>query len=152
MFERYTGQARRVVGQARAQARALNHGQVGTVHILLGLICEREGPRPARLHRWESARAKCARRPGRCPAAGSASRGRGAFLTPRRAKTVLEQSTHWAPRLGDNHVGTGHILPALTEEAEGGAARVLARLGADPEGIRRHVMRGVHARRKRACG
>ena len=37
---------------------------------------------------------------------------------------------------------------ALTEHAEGGAADVLARLGADPMSIRRQVMLRMQAERK----
>ena len=38
MFERFTEPARLVVGQAQVAARELRHDQVGTEHILLGLV------------------------------------------------------------------------------------------------------------------
>jgi len=41
--------------------------------------------------------------------------------------------------LNHNHIGTEHILLALTEDALGGAAEVLARFGTDPTNIRRQV-------------
>jgi ATP-dependent Clp protease ATP-binding subunit ClpC len=65
---------------------------------------------------------------------------------------VLELSLREAVRLGDNHIGTEHILLALTEEAEGGAAEVLARFGADPLSIRRQVVLQVQAGRKQPSG
>ena len=43
MFERFTNRARRVVVPAREEARLLNHNYIGTEHIRLGLIREREG-------------------------------------------------------------------------------------------------------------
>ena len=43
MFERFTDRARRVVVLAQEEARILNHNYIGTEHILLGLIREREG-------------------------------------------------------------------------------------------------------------
>src|SRR6266511_3672749 len=43
MFERFTERARRVVVLAQEEARMLNHGYIGTEHILLGLIHEGEG-------------------------------------------------------------------------------------------------------------
>src|SRR6266511_1101384 len=43
MFERFTERARRVVVLAQEEARMLNHGYIGTEHILLGLIREGEG-------------------------------------------------------------------------------------------------------------
>ena len=43
MFERFTNRARRVLVLAQEEARLLNHSFIGTEHILLGLIHEREG-------------------------------------------------------------------------------------------------------------
>ena len=43
MFERFTEPSRRVVVLAQEEARMLDHNYIGTEHILLGLIHEREG-------------------------------------------------------------------------------------------------------------
>jgi ATP-dependent Clp protease ATP-binding subunit ClpC len=43
VFERFTDRARRVVVLAQEEARALNHDYVGTEHILLGLLDEKDG-------------------------------------------------------------------------------------------------------------
>jgi ATP-dependent Clp protease ATP-binding subunit ClpC len=43
MFERFSDRARRVVARAREEASALNHNDVGTGHILLGLLREGGG-------------------------------------------------------------------------------------------------------------
>src|SRR5207342_2031971 len=43
MFERFTDRARRVVVLAQEEARMLNHNYIGTEHILLGLVRERDG-------------------------------------------------------------------------------------------------------------
>src|ERR1017187_2726105 len=43
MFERFTDRARRVVVLAQEEARLLDHGYIGTEHLLLGLIHEGEG-------------------------------------------------------------------------------------------------------------
>ena len=43
MLERFTDRARRVVVLAQEEARMLNHNYIGTEHILLGLIRERDG-------------------------------------------------------------------------------------------------------------
>jgi ATP-dependent Clp protease ATP-binding subunit ClpA len=43
MFERFTDRARRVVALAQEEARMLDHGYVGTEHILLGLLREGDG-------------------------------------------------------------------------------------------------------------
>src|SRR5438477_12209526 len=43
MFERFTDRARRVVVLAQEEARTLDHGYIGTEHLLLGLIREGGG-------------------------------------------------------------------------------------------------------------
>lgn len=42
MFERFTDRARRAVVLAQENARLLNHGYIGTEHLLLGLSREGE--------------------------------------------------------------------------------------------------------------
>jgi ATP-dependent Clp protease ATP-binding subunit ClpC len=49
-----------------------------------------------------------------------------------RAANVLELSLRAALRLGDNHVGTEHILLALMDEPGAAGGEVLVRLGGDP--------------------
>jgi ATP-dependent Clp protease ATP-binding subunit ClpA len=48
MFERFTDEARSVVVRATRHADALQHGWIGTEHLLLGLLDDAAG-RPARL-------------------------------------------------------------------------------------------------------
>ena len=43
MLERFTDRARRAVVLAQEEARMLGHNYIGTEHILLGLIRERDG-------------------------------------------------------------------------------------------------------------
>ena len=43
MFERFTERARKVVVKAQDEARFLKQNYIGTEHILLGLIDEKEG-------------------------------------------------------------------------------------------------------------
>jgi ATP-dependent Clp protease ATP-binding subunit ClpC len=42
MFERFTDRARTVIVLARDEARELNHDRVGTEHLLLGLLGQRD--------------------------------------------------------------------------------------------------------------
>src|ERR1700754_592109 len=43
MFERFTTAARTVVIDAREEARAMGHSPIGTEHILLAMLDDREG-------------------------------------------------------------------------------------------------------------
>ena len=53
MFERFTKEARTAVLAARREAAALEHGYIGTEHLLLGLLDDSEGPAARVLDRFE---------------------------------------------------------------------------------------------------
>jgi hypothetical protein len=139
MFERFTDRARRVVVLAQDEARALQHNYIGTEHILLGLLAEREGVAARVLERIgisaDAVREKVTSIIGE---GGSVPTGHIPF-TP-RAKKVLELSLREALQLGHNYIGTEHILLGLVREGEGVAAQVLVNLGAELSSVRLAVV------------
>ena len=139
MFERFTDRARRVLVLAQEEARLLNHGFIGTEHILLGLIHEGEGVAAKALEALDiSLEAVRARVDETIGPASSTPTGSPPF-TP-RAKKVLELSLREALQLGHNYIGTEHILLGLLREGEGVAAQVLVSLGADLNRVRQQVI------------
>ena len=140
MFERFTDRGRRVVVLAQEEARLLNHNYIGTEHILLGLIHEREGVAARALVglgiSLEAVRQQVEEVVGQ---GQSAPTGHIPF-TP-RAKKVLELSLREALNLGHNYIGTEHILLGLIREGEGVAAQVLVKLGADLSRVRQEVVK-----------
>ncbi len=139
MFERFTDRARRVVVLAQEEARMLNHGYIGTEHLLLGLIHEGEGVAAKALEAMgfslDAVRQQVEAIIGRGPEPAS---GHIPF-TP-RAKRVLELSLRESGQLGHNYIGTEHILLGLLREGEGVAAQVLVKLGADLNRVRQQVI------------
>ena len=139
MFERFTDRARRVVVFAEEEARILHHGEIGTEHLLLGLIREREGVAASALESLgislEAVRSQVEEIIGQ----GRSSPSGHLPFTP-RAKNVLELSLREALQLGHNYIGTEHILLGLIREGEGVAAQVLVNLGADLPRVRRQVV------------
>jgi ATP-dependent Clp protease ATP-binding subunit ClpA len=139
VFERFTDRARRVVVLAQEEARMLNHGYIGTEHILLGLIQENDGVAAKALESLgvslEAVRSQVEEIIGQGQAAPT---GHIPF-TP-RAKKVLELSLREALQLGHNYIGTEHILLGLIREGEGVAAQVLQKLGADLNRVRQAVL------------
>jgi ATP-dependent Clp protease ATP-binding subunit ClpC len=139
MFERFSERARQVVVFAQEEARALKHNYIGTEHILLGLLCERDGVGARVLESvgvsLEPARAQVV---GIVGVGEEATAGQIPF-TP-RAKKVLELALREALGLGHNYIGTEHILLALARSYEGVAARVLLDFEASPEKIRNAVI------------
>jgi ATP-dependent Clp protease ATP-binding subunit ClpA len=146
MFERFTDRARRVVVLAQEEARMLNHNHIGTEHILLGLIQEREGVAAEALESLgislDAARQQVEEAVGRSQEAPS-----GHIPFTSRAKKVLELSLREALQLGHDYIGTEHILLGLIKEGDGVAARVLVRLGADLNRVRPQVIELIAGRR-----
>jgi ATP-dependent Clp protease ATP-binding subunit ClpA len=143
MFERFTGQARRVMDLAQDEARMLGHNYIGTEHLLLGLIGEGEGVAAQALESLgvglNAARQQVEEAVGR----GQHAAPEPIPLTP-RAKKVLELSLREALQLGHHYIGTEHILLGLIREGDGVAARVLAGLGADLNRVRQQVLQLLH--------
>jgi ATP-dependent Clp protease ATP-binding subunit ClpA len=139
MFERFTDRARRVVVLALEEARRLNHDDLGTEHLLLGLTREGQGVAAEALEslgiRLEAIRSQVEEVIGRGQRAPT---GHIPF-TP-RAKKVLELSLREAKQLGHDYVGTEHLLLGLVREGEGVAAQVLVKLGAELSRVRQQVI------------
>jgi hypothetical protein len=139
MFERFTDRARRVVVLAQEEARHLNHSHIGTEHILLGLIHEKQGVAAIALTELgislEGARAQVIEIAGQ----GDEQPTSHIPFTP-RAKKVLELSLREALQLGHNYIGTEHILLGLIREGEGVAAQVLKSQGASLDRVRQQVV------------
>jgi len=142
MFERFTDQARRVVVQAQEEARTLGHNYIGTEHVLLGLLIEREGLAAQALSTLgislDTAREQVAEIAG----AGTGQQSGHIPFTP-RTKKVLELSLREAQRLGHDHIGTEHILLGLVREADGVGAQILVRQGASLDRVQEQVLATV---------
>jgi len=139
MFERFTDRARRVVVLAQEEARGLNHPYIGTEHILLGLIQEREGVGAQALINngvsLEVARDQVREVIGQ----GTGAPPDHIPFTP-RAKKVLELSLREALQLGHDYIGTEHIVLGMLREGEGVAAQLLVRFGLTMDGLRGTVL------------
>ena len=109
---------------AQEEARMLRHNYIGTEHILLGLIAERDGlasrvlagfglsPEGARQEVTAIVRAGKTEPKGHIP------------FTP-RAKKTLELALREALQLRHNYIDTEHILLGVLREGEGVGAQVL---------------------------
>lgn len=141
-FDRFDRDARTVVQRAQNEARGLGHPQVGTEHVLLGLL--RSPDRAAGRTLTELGVEHARIRAGVIEALGTGPRIDGTEplpLTP-RARRIFEQALHEALDLRDNFVGSEHILLGLVAESSGLAARLLRDLGADADRVRDQIRRG----------
>jgi len=139
VFERFTDRARRSVVLAQEEARMLNHNQIGTEHLLLGLVHEHDGVAGKTLTSLEISLEDVRREVEEIIGQGRTVPVGHIPFTP-RAKKVLELSLREALQLGHNYIGTEHILLGLIREGEGVAAQVLQKLGADLNRVRQTVI------------
>ncbi len=128
MFERYTDRARRAVELAQEEAADLGHDSVGTDHLLLGLVGEGGGVAFRALDALgvtaaAAGAAVCRRHP-----AGTARREGHLPFTPEFRK-VQEFTRREALQLGNNFIGTEHLLLGLIREDSGTGALALADCG-----------------------
>ena len=140
MFQRFSDSARRVVVLAQDEARLLNHNYIGTEHLLLGLIQEKEGIAAKALESVDVGLEEVRNQVVDIIGRGSAPPSGHIPFTP-RAKKVLELSLREALQLNHSYIGTEHILLGLIREGEGVATKVLVKLGADLERVRNQVLK-----------
>jgi ATP-dependent Clp protease ATP-binding subunit ClpC len=140
MHQRFTGPARRAVVLAREEARMLHSGCVGTEHILLGLLHEGDGAAAVALDLLGISLEMARQQAGQLSSRGQHSTRAGRLPYTARARNVLELSLREALRVGDNHIGTEHIVLALTREPGARGAEILVLLGADLRRLRQQVL------------
>jgi len=138
LFGRFTERAQKVLALAQEEAIRLNHNNVGTEHILLGLVREGEGIAAKALFALGITPDKIQSEVEKLIGTGAAYTQAPPY-TP-RAKKVIELSMDEARKMGHSYVGTEHILLGLIREGEGVAARVLSNLGVNLNKARQQVL------------
>ncbi|MEJ7840912.1 MAG: Clp protease N-terminal domain-containing protein [Rubrobacter sp.] len=140
MFERFTERARKVVVLAQEEAGRLRHNYIGTEHLLLGLVREEEGVAAQALTAVGVTLDGVRQQVETIVGYGQEPTGAQVPFT-QRAKNALEASLKEAMGLRHNYIGTEHLLLGLLRGPEDSAAKMLSNLGADPEAVRREVMK-----------
>ena len=136
-----TAPARMAVRLGRQEARAMGSEQVGSEHLLLGILRsgDHRATRVLTEHGVSLDAARAAAQPtlvdGQPHDEPPGKDGISAY-----ARSVLEQSLREAVSRGEGYIGVEHLLLALLREDQGGAARTLAGLGIDPEVVRERLV------------
>ena len=138
MFGRFTERAQKVLALAQEEAIRLGHNNIGTEHILLGLVREGDGIAAKALYALGLGAEKIQKEVENLIGRGQDS-AQTIHYTP-RAKKVIELSMDEARKLGHSYVGTEHILLGLIREGEGVAARVLNNVGVSLNKARQQVL------------
>ncbi|MGN0502771.1 MAG: ATP-dependent Clp protease ATP-binding subunit [Ruminococcus sp.] len=141
-FRGFTQKANSALNLAIESAQDMGHTYVGTEHILLGLLSEGTGVAAAALEQ--------------CGVTGDALRdkisttdgaGMKTTLTPDdftpRTKRVLKAAMLASARMGNNYVGTEHLLLAVISESDSYAVSFLHELGVSENAIAQAVAGGL---------
>ena len=132
---RFTQKAQNVLNNALAYARELGHTYIGSEHILLGLVGERESVAAnllsARGADFEKIRAAVIEVAGE----GTPGNVSAADMTP-RTKHIIEASSMEALQLRQNYIGTEHLLLALLAQRDCVGVKILEECGISLSDIR----------------
>ena len=127
--EQFTQRAESAIENARAEAAALGHSFVGSVHLLLGILAEPDalGERVLR---------RCGAEPETLRRLAAEELGTGAPGAPAQgldaeAARLLEAAGREACRRGRSFIGTEHLLLAILSDGDCAASRLLRPSGAD---------------------
>ena len=139
-MERFTQRARRVLSLAQEEAERLQHSQIGTEHLLLGLMREEGGVAGRVLRDLGLDSRRVEELVMRLTDSNTAIPSGGLDLSV-GTKKVLELAVDEARRMGHHYIGTEHLLLGLVRQQEGVAVEVLKRLSISPEEVRRQTRR-----------
>jgi hypothetical protein len=143
-FTRFTPRARNAVMAAQNEAHATSHDEIGTAHLVLGLLTEPEAL-AAKAIVGQGVPLDAVREAVVATLPPAADEVPTLVPFDGGAKKALELTFREALRLGHNYIGTEHILLALLE-LEGGDGP-LASVGLDKATTESHVLQALVALR-----
>ena len=135
-FEKFTDKARKVLVLAQEEARKLNQPYVGTEHILLGLIQEKDGLAAQALERLNVKYDDTVQAIRQAVVIDADADVSGHLSFTPRVKRVLENAMREAMQMGQSYISTEHLLLGIVREGEGTALDVLGRMGVSGDDVR----------------
>ncbi|MDR3241240.1 MAG: ATP-dependent Clp protease ATP-binding subunit [Lactobacillaceae bacterium] len=142
MENEYTPSAQNVLVLAQEQAKYFKHQAVGTEHLLLALVIEKDGIASKVLSQFGIVEDAIREEIEGFIGYGSVSRAEQGYrpYSPKAAE-ILTIAAAEAKRLKSGKIGTEHLLTALVTDDAILSSRILMELGTNPDEIRRTVLR-----------
>jgi len=139
---RFTEKAEKVMSYAQDSAVELGHNYIGTEHLLIGLCREANGIAGRVLADQGIDDKKVIEKIEELIGTSSGTTVGTLGFTP-RTKRVLELALMEARNMGQNYIGTEHILFGIMREGDSIAVRVLAELGIDLQKLYNDLVRAT---------
>jgi quercetin dioxygenase-like cupin family protein len=143
LLARFTDRARDVIKFAKIEAIRLNHQYIGTEHILIGLVMEDSGVAGQVLSSLDVDLARVRTEVEKLVSSGAHAGPIGRLPVTPRAMKVIEYAHEEARNLGQNFVGTEHLLLGSLREHEGVAFSVLNNLKLNLDEIRAATLSAI---------
>jgi ATP-dependent Clp protease ATP-binding subunit ClpC len=140
MNDRYTERAIIAIQQAQEVAVMLGHENVGSEHLLLGLVREGTGIASKVLSNQGVTEDKIIYEIDMLLGRGDKPVEKISGFTP-RSKSILESSYREARQMGKNYIGTEHILLAIMKDGDSVAVRIMMNLKVDPQRLVNEMVR-----------
>ena len=137
-FNRFTQRAKTAIDLGVESAKSFGHKIVGTEHLLLGLLKEKDGIAAKVLNKLGVTEDVLENKVIEIEGKNDITTTE-VTLSP-RSKQILELSGAFANKLKTNYIGTEHILLALAQEGEGLGMRILASLNIDSRDIAESII------------
>lgn len=139
MFDRFTDRARRAISYSKDEAERLGHDRIGSEHVLLGLLKEGSGVAAHMLSEagieLDAVRRNVEMRSS--PSTDTQSVGELPFSPA--AKALLGHAIDEAQGLGQEYVGTEHILLGLLRDEKSEACSIIVSMGVKLAAIRKSL-------------
>ena len=135
----FTKKAQNALNRALSLASEMGHASVGSEHLLLGLLAERDGIAARVLEEQSVTFDKVRRQIGETVGFGEPSPLSPGDITP-RMKRIIEASASIAVGMGHGYIGTEHLLLAAMDEEECFAARLVREAGSAPSDVRHGIL------------
>ena len=139
MFDRLTEKAKEALNYAAEAALEMGQNYVGTEHLLVGLIREKDGVAGKILEANNITDEQVIEKIDALIGTGEPISGINPEATP-RTKRVIENSYREARSMGHNYVGTEHLLIAILRESESIGVKILLELGVSPQKLYNEIL------------
>lgn len=140
MYERFTDRARKTMALANQEANRFNHDEIGTGHLLLGLIKEGGGVGANALKNLGVDLLKVRLEVEKITKPGPEAIIMGKLPQTPRIKRALEEAIEFAKEMNNNYVGTEHVLMGLLKVGDGIAVQVLTNLKVNIENLKQSII------------
>lgn len=142
MQYRFTQMAANVMHYSKEAAAELNHSYIGTEHILIGLLREKEGLACQVLEDHDVTEEKVLHMVSQLIQGSQTMVAEPEEYTP-RSRRILEIANREAMRFRASAIGTEHLLIAILRETDCVAAQLLYSLGVQAQKVYQDIVLGI---------